>query len=223
MDFEVVQTLTAIKDSIDALAQPRLIDWLAVCVSLMSAVISGVAIWFAVRVPKKIAEQQNKIALFEKRYHAYTSLLTLQRFSSALNKEFLKDNTPDEHGLLWHISAKAGLCCLHFAASFGYQPQLLKDELNIKSVSQTLMILKEFEMDLYTVPFIFDFVGDEKDKIEKEISEIFEPLFIFMTEVTTYNFKQDYKINDKNRQEFIKKTNEFIEKYAESFEQELKI
>ena len=28
---------------------------------------SFIAIWFAIQVPKKIAEQQNKIALFEKR------------------------------------------------------------------------------------------------------------------------------------------------------------
>lgn len=38
---------------------------------------SFVAIWFAIRVPKKIAEQQDKIALFEKRYNCYTVIQNL--------------------------------------------------------------------------------------------------------------------------------------------------
>ena len=32
---------------------------------------SFIAIWFAIQVPKKIAENQNKIALFEKRYECF--------------------------------------------------------------------------------------------------------------------------------------------------------
>ena len=39
--------------------------WVGACASF-------VAIWFAIQVPKKIAEQQNKIALFEKRYAVFT-------------------------------------------------------------------------------------------------------------------------------------------------------
>mgnify|MGYP005779088331 CR=1 FL=1 len=46
------------------------------------------AIVFAIRVPKKIADRQDRIALFEKRYGAYSSLLTLQMFSHAIDKEF---------------------------------------------------------------------------------------------------------------------------------------
>lgn len=92
MDFEVVQTLTAIKDSIDALAQPRLIDWLAVGISLMSAAISCIAIWFAVRVPKEIADKQDKIALFEKRYTIYRTLLNCQVFFQSFEK---KDDVDD--------------------------------------------------------------------------------------------------------------------------------
>lgn len=38
---------------------------------------SFVAIWFAIRVPKKIAEQQDKISLFEKRYNCYTVIQNL--------------------------------------------------------------------------------------------------------------------------------------------------
>ena len=52
---------------VQALAQPEFIDWLAVILSAFSMAISGAAIWFAIRV----ANKQNKIALFEKRYELY--------------------------------------------------------------------------------------------------------------------------------------------------------
>ena len=223
MESELLQAINNIVNSIDALAQPRFIDWLAVVFSFLSIAISGVAIWFAVQVPKKIADKQDKIALFEKRYRAYSSLLTLQMFSHAIDKEFLKDDTPDEHGMLWDISAKAGLCCLQFATVFGYQPQLLQGQLNVQSVSQTITILKKFETELYMLPFLFKLTNHEKDEMVKEISSIFEPLLLFMTEVTTYSFREHCKIDDKNRQEFIEAVNSFCKKYADKFENELQI
>lgn len=47
-------------------------DWDAVsgCAAWASVFVSGLAIYYAIQVPKKIAEDQNKIALFEKRYLA---------------------------------------------------------------------------------------------------------------------------------------------------------
>ena len=47
-------------------------EWDAVsgCAAWASVFVSGLAIYYAIQVPKKIAEDQNKIALFEKRYLA---------------------------------------------------------------------------------------------------------------------------------------------------------
>ena len=197
--------------------------WTGVFVAVASATASFLAVWFAIQVPKKIADRQDRIALFDKRYCAYSSLLTLQLFSHAIDKEFFKDNIPDKDGMLWDISAKAGLCCLQFATVFGYQPQLLHGQLNAQSVSQTITILKRFETELYMLPFLFQLNDNEKDEMVKEISGIFEPLLLFMTEVTTYNFQEHCKIDDKNRQGFIEAINSFSKKYAEKFESELKI
>ena len=38
--------------------------WTETIVAVVSVIASFSAVWFAIRVPKKIAEQQNKIALF---------------------------------------------------------------------------------------------------------------------------------------------------------------
>lgn len=52
----------------------------------ISAVISGVAIWFAVSIPKRIAQEQNKIALFEKRFASYSAFLKYTSFAETISQ-----------------------------------------------------------------------------------------------------------------------------------------
>ena len=54
---------------------------------IVSIIISGTALIFAILVPVRIANKQNKIALFEKRFEAYANLLKLKSFSDMLKKE----------------------------------------------------------------------------------------------------------------------------------------
>lgn len=51
--------------------------WAGVLASVVGVVASFVAIWYAVQVPKRIADRQDKIALFEKRYECYTAIQNL--------------------------------------------------------------------------------------------------------------------------------------------------
>lgn len=51
----------------------------------VSAVGTIVAVFAAIRIPKKIANQQNKIALFEKRLECYTILNSLMQLSEELS------------------------------------------------------------------------------------------------------------------------------------------
>lgn len=46
-------------------------SWIGILISAVGVTASFVAIWFAIQVPKKIADRQDKIALFEKRYQVY--------------------------------------------------------------------------------------------------------------------------------------------------------
>lgn len=70
------QTLGMIAEAIEKASQPGWLEYLAIGISLVSVVVSGVAIIFSVRV----ADKQNKIALFEKRYGAYWVLSTCIAF-----------------------------------------------------------------------------------------------------------------------------------------------
>lgn len=59
---------------------PTLInDWSAISAfaSWFGAVASAGALWVAINIPKKIAEQQNRIALFDKRYNIHDALAFL--------------------------------------------------------------------------------------------------------------------------------------------------
>ena len=59
--------------------------WVGIVVSIISVLISGLAIYYAIKVPKTIAEQQNKIALFEKRYEVYDALTHFISFCYSMN------------------------------------------------------------------------------------------------------------------------------------------
>lgn len=223
MESDMIQALQTIADNIQTASQPGWVEYWTIGISFLGVLFSVVAIIFAVRVPKIIAYRQDKISLFEKRYHAYLSFLTIKCFADSLDKEFFKDGTPDTEGDVWPISAKIELYCLNFAAIFGYQPTLVNEEFNTEGISQTITLLKKFEKDVNMLPFLFACTGAEKEEMQKEISEIFEPLLVFMAEVTGYNLKEDCQVHDEYRQQFISAANIVSKKYAEKFEKELKI
>lgn len=69
-------------DAISAVAA-----WAGVVVAVASTTASFLAVWFAIRVPKKIAEQQNKITLFEKRYEIFEIYNSCKIFADMIRWE----------------------------------------------------------------------------------------------------------------------------------------
>ena len=184
---------------------------------------SFVAIMVAIWIPKKIADRQDKIALFEKRHDAYSAILSIEVFSKAVDKDIFREGSKDENGKVITTGYKVGLCCLHFASAFGYYPQISEGYVNYESMIQTLSVLKQYEVRAMTLIFLFPATNEEEEEMRQGLSEIFEPLLCFMTEVSTYSFDVGSKIDDMDRQRFIAALKDFKEKYAERFEHELKI
>ena len=60
--------------------------------SWASVFVSGLAIYYAIQVPKRIAEDQNKITLFEKRYEVYKTLTDCFAFAFMLENTDVPDN-----------------------------------------------------------------------------------------------------------------------------------
>lgn len=147
MESEVVQAIDSVTNSIDALARPRFIDWISV-------VLSGLAIWFAIQVPKKIADRQDKIALFEKRYAVYETLNHCISFSISIKESY---DIKQIHMI--------------FIATFGYDAiikeqsdQVIHEELtqyitNAKDILDTASFLFTCETSSYILPIISTLFG----------------------------------------------------------------
>ena len=61
-------------------------DAISGCASWAGVIMSFVAIMVAIWIPKRIAEQQNKISLFEKRYSCYLAVQDLLTFSNQIEE-----------------------------------------------------------------------------------------------------------------------------------------
>lgn len=72
----------ALESSWDAVS--GVASWAGVIIAIAGVVASFLAVWFAIQIPKKIAEQQNKIALFEKRHEVFDIYNSCKVFSELL-------------------------------------------------------------------------------------------------------------------------------------------
>lgn len=184
---------------------------------------SFIAIWFAIQVPKKIAEQQNKIALFEKRHDAYSSFLSLEVFAKSLDREMFRDGGKDPFGRVMPLQEKVKLYCVHFATTLGYPPRLQKGEIDTESMTRSIMLVKEYEKNMKLLFFLVYSADDQAEKMKQALSDIFEPLLCFIAEVVTFKFDERDVVHDENRQKFIAAMKNFRREYAGEIERELLI
>lgn len=198
-------------------------DAVSAVAACMGVFASFVAIWFAIRVPKKIAEAQNKIALFEKRHDAYSSILSLEVFANSLDQEMFRDGGKDSSGHVMALQDKVKLYCIHFATTLGYSPHLQKGFIDAESTSRSIMLVKEYEKKAMMLPFLIDTTDDQANKIKQALSDIFEPLLCFITGVVTFKFTEHDTINDEYRQKFITAIKNFKREYADIIERELMV
>lgn len=137
MESDIMQALQTIANNIQAASQPGWVEYLTIGISLVSVAVSGGAIWFAIRV----ADKQNKIALFEKRYAVYDILLHCISFSNSI-----RDNSDNSD-----ISSIRSL----FIVSFSYHPIIEdgSDKALFKECTKYAMDAKD---KLDTASFLFN-------------------------------------------------------------------
>ena len=142
-------------------------DAISACAAWAAVVVSGLAIYFAIQAPKKIAEEQNRIALFEKRYEVFQLFERCVSFNKALQKsETIDDMRKD--------------CMLLF-------DELKYEELDFKIVMKKVYI---FEHTLHQMEFLFPGIS------EKDVHELYSSLWkVFMAIIGDENVtecKKDY-------------------------------
>lgn len=138
--------------AIQDIGKNNILDYLQVFATIAGVIISVLALIYAIKVPKKIAEEQNKISLFEKRLAAYAALQKYEAFSIQL----ACTNEKDKY-------IKTFVYC--FYESKSTKLSVYEAFLQVYSISKPLLM----------IPFLFNGIPDD------EISALVESLLDFLT------------------------------------------
>ncbi len=190
-------------------------------VDVLSVIISGAALVFAIRVPKKIAEKQDEIALFEKRFSAYADLLKLNSFAGILSSRQYSFSEKDirERGAIpvLEIIQLRQQVLYHFEIIFDCE---LEGKGEKETAQTVLAIMKSIEISIHSLPLLYSEYMPQKGKEANEkIKDIFESVMTLMTEITW----PTGSVDDENRTNFVKNMKSFFEKYSELFESKMRL
>ena len=95
-------------EAVNELGKPTLLDWAPIGFSTLAIIV-------AVLIPSIIAKKQNKIAVFDKLFDAYSHLLMTKSFAEAI-KDYVFTSDPLE------VQRLRALAFVHFEAALGYKP-----------------------------------------------------------------------------------------------------
>ena len=190
-------------------------------IEIISIVISGFALIFAVLVPIRIANKQNDIALFEKRFVAYANLLKLKAFSDMLKKDECSFNskiiaTVNPQNIEGERGRRCSEVLLNFQAFF-YEGENSPNGVNVARV--TLYTVRNLELSLHTLPLLYSKSLENKgEDANKEITRIFEDLASFMDSLINCGPQ-----NEQYRANFVANMDLFVDKYSNVFEEGIRL
>ena len=179
---------------------------------IVAIVISGAALIFAIWT----AHRQNTIALFEKRFSAYSNLLKLKSFSDMVKKDECsfqrKDLAASGKDPQSEMYRRCSEVLLNFQALF-HSGEEKPDANNVVRV--TMFTVRSLELSIHTLPMLYSKQLPNKGRdSNKEITKIFEYLALFMNAVMA----PTVPVNDQHRADFVSSVDAFFEKYADKFE-----
>ena len=188
---------------------------------IVSIIISGTALIFAILVPVRIANKQNKISLFEKRFEAYANLLKLKSFSDMLQKEECSfDSKIIAAANPQNIDGERGRRCsevlLNFQ-SFFYNGDKRPDGVDLARVM--LYTVRNLELSLQTLPMLYSKnLKNRGEDANKEITKTFEDLAALINSLVTCDVNSEL-----HRTNFIAQMDLFADKYSNVFEKGIRL
>ena len=114
-------------------------NWEAIsaCAGWAAVIVSGLAIYYAIQVPKKIAKEQNRIALFEKWFNIFQFYEKCISFSNALKRA----ETLEE---------------MQKSCNFSFEIKCEQTDFN-----EMMLLLEKFEYTAHQLHFLFPGIIDE--------------------------------------------------------------
>ena len=190
-------------EAVNELGKPTLLDWAPIGLSTLAIIV-------AVLIPSIIAKKQNKIAVFDKLFDAYSHLLMTKSFAEAI-KDYVFTSDPLE------VQRLRALAFVHFEAAFGYKPDLDSYE---ESIGKALASLRNNETKVHMISLLIAKSKNEMKSCATAINAIYEPLFLFVTALVMFDLRNPDNINV-NLKDFIQAINAFFVSYSETIEDEL--
>ena len=165
MDVEIIfDEITKLINAITSLGQPNWFDYIQLIFVILGVGISAWAVWMAKRVPEKIADNQDKIALFDKRFAAYNILQKYTIYASIIKR--IQNSAPHEFYLDMFVTV-----------FFDGNREACK-------LNREILDLMNLSLSLKHMPFLF------KNVTIEEIDKLIGALTDFLI-VITGNFKID--------------------------------
>ena len=143
------------------------IDYVQLGLTIVTILISALALFYAIRVPKKIAEEQNKIALFDKRYEVFQLFERCVSFNKALQKSETEEEMRKD-------------CMLLF-------DELKYEELDFKIVMKKVYT---FEHTLHQMEFLFP--GILENDVHELYTSLWKVLMAIIGDENVNECKKDY-------------------------------
>lgn len=189
---------------IEAINQIGNINWLDV----VTLIISTGSLIFAVLVPVRIANKENKTALFEKRFNTYIEITKLIKFSDLL-KEIKDKNLSGD--------LKAQDVIERFSSVFNCVLSNGSSVLNYEN--RILPTIEENKNSAKTIVFLYNKTLNHK---QKDIGDVLENIYLELKNLLKVACKnQEY--NSLAADSFIKYLDDFIKNYKNALEKPLKL
>lgn len=171
MESEVIQALQTIADNIQVASQPGLIEYLSIGISLVSVVVSGVAIWFAIRVPKEIAVRQIKVQTYEYKMGYLKTCYKLRDEMQALKSLFqCIDLTEDSFGEAYERYSQLNIQRTEIIMALLHSKSVFTE----KSWNMLDKIREEFRVidNTYGIFNLYSSVLTQEEQREKELERV---------------------------------------------------
>ncbi len=146
-------------------------DWVGAIAAIVGVIVSGIAIFYAIRVPKEIANGQERIELFQRRLDLYGVLKNCKTFATQVSNHMQQSEV-----------------CAAFVLFFGNQRTLSGDKKIIDECAYTELM--KAQNILESGKYIFNF--ETKNVIDPLISTLEMLIMVNTTEQNYKNVRNDY-------------------------------
>lgn len=192
----IIESIDSIANAISELGKASLFD-------IISLIISAASFIFAILVPVRIANKQDKIALFEKRLNAYLELMKLVQFSAWLENENTENNQVIE---AFVMSERANYFIRQFCQSFNCDISMVSlDNVFNKYIAAAI---ERNRMIVDTIPFLYGRqFKSKREQVTEELKNCYKYLSEFMKSICT-------GLDDQiNRNNFTTTVEKFMQNY----------